>query len=207
MGVVRNFHTTPGNRDYVPTLYNPITGVTGPREFLVRLRPGTSFQNFYSDARQRLSRFPLDWVEAKPLSEYVKEATANQRLTLQLLAVFAVLGIIVAALAVYATATLAAAARTKEMGIRMAVGAQTWDILKLAFLRGIRAILLGLPFGLFLALILCKILSSFLVQLNIRDPLVWLISCAVLLVIATVAALIPALRTVLLNPLDALRNE
>jgi len=207
VGVVRNFHHIPASKDFIPTMYIPYEGTITSTEFLVKLRPKTSFSKFHSNARQRLSRFPLDWVVAKPLSEYVKEATVNQRLTIQLLAGFAVLGIIVAALAVYATATLAASARTKEMGIRMAMGAQTWDILKLAFLRGIRAILLGLPFGLFLALILCKVLSSFLVQVNIRDPLVWLISCAVLLVIATVAALIPALRAVFLNPLDALRNE
>ena len=83
----------------------------------------------------------------------------------------------------------------------------TWDILKLAFWRGIRAIIVGLPFGLFLAWILSKVLSSFLVQVNVNDPLAWVISCAILLVITTVAALIPALRAIRVNPLDAMRNE
>ena len=209
VGIVRNFHHVPGNRDVIPAMYVPNagSGVAISYPILVKLRPNTSLQSFHSNVRQSLSGFPLDWVETQYLNEYVKEATMNQRLTLQLLAGFAVLGIIVAALAVYATATLAAAARTKEMGIRMAVGAQKWDILKLAFGRGIRAILLGLPFGLFLALILCKVLSSFLVQVNIRDPFVWLAGCAVLIAIAAIAALIPALRAVFLNPLDALRNE
>jgi len=155
---------------------------------------------------QRFSGFPLDWIEARPLSEYVKEATANQRLTLHLLISFAVLGIIVSGLGVYATAALSAAARTKETGIRMAIGAQTWDILKLAFWRGIRAIIVGLPFGLFLAWILAKALAGYLAQVNIDDPFAWLISCAILLVITAVAALVPALAATRVNPMDALRK-
>ena len=210
VGVVRNIHHFPGNRDFVPVMYIPrIDGtVTGAKiEILVKLRPNASFQNFHANARQRLSGFPLDWIEIEPLSEYVKDATMNQRLTLRLLFGFAVLGIIVSGLAVYATATLAAKSRTKETGIRMAMGAQTWDILKLAFWRGIRAILIGLPFGLFMAWILARVLSGYLVQVNIGDTFTWLISCAILLVIAAVAALIPALRSSRVNPIDALRDE
>ena len=207
VGVVRNYHQVPGNKDFIPALYFPFRGTASRQNFLVRLRPGTSFQSFHSNLRRRFSSFPMSWIEAKPLSEYVKEATTNQKLTLQLLIGFAVLGIIVSGLGVYATATLMAAARTKETGIRMALGAQTWDIIKLAFWRGIKAIFIGLPFGLFLAWILAKVLSSFLVQVKIGDTLSWVISCAILLVIATVAALIPALRASRVKPLDALRND
>ena len=208
VGVVRNYHQIPGKRDFVPAIFFPgIGGTARNATFLVKLRPGTSLQHFHSNARSRLSGFALDAIAVRPLSEIVKDATANQRLAIQLLLCFAVLGIIVSGLAVYATATLAAAARTKETGIRMAMGAQTWDILKLAFWRGFRAILLGIPFGLFLAWILTKLLSGYLVQVNIDDTLMWVISCAVLLVIATVAALIPALRATRVNPLDALRDE
>ena len=148
VGVVRNIHYAPGNKDFTPTMYLPDTGRGINQTFLVRLRPGTSFQNFHSNARRRLSGFTLNWIEVQPLSGYIKDATANQRLTLQLLFGFAVLGITVSGLSVYATATLMAAARTRETGIRMAVGARTWDILRLAFLRGVRAIILGLPVGL-----------------------------------------------------------
>jgi len=205
VGVVRNYHHFPGSRDFIPTIYSPYSGIES--NFLVRLRPGASLQNFHSNLRQRLSGFPLESIEVKPLNEYVKDATSNQRLTLQLLIGFAVLGIIVSGLGVYATATLMAAERTRETGIRMAMGAQTWDILKLAFWRGIRAILVGLPFGLFLAWVLAKVLSSYLVQVKIDDLLSWIISCAILLVIATIAALIPALRASRVNPMDALRKE
>ena len=89
----------------------------------------------------------------------------------------------------------------------MALGAQTWDIFRLALWRGVRVILIGLPLGLFLSLILSKILSNRLVFVNIDDPLVWVISCAVLFFITIIAALIPALRAIRGNPLDVLRNE
>jgi len=168
VGVVRNFHYIPRNRNFIPTMFVPVAArLVGTRmEYLVKLRPGTSFQNYSSNVRERLAGFPLDWVEVKRLSELVKDSTANQRLMLQLLICFAVLGIIISILAVYAVSMLAATARIKEMGIRMAMGASTWDILKLALWRGMRAILLGLPVGMFLALILCKVLSSFLIQVN-----------------------------------------
>ena len=208
VGVVRNFYNVPGTRDFTPMMYIPSAGTATNSKFLVKLRPNAPFQDFHSNMRRNLfSAFTLEWVEARPMSEYIKDATASQRLTLQLLAGFAVLGIIVSGLGVYATAALAAAERTKETGIRMAIGAQTWDILKLAFWRGIRAIILGLPLGLFLAWILAKALARFLVQVNIGDLFAWTASCAILLVITTVAALVPALRAIRVNPIDAMRDE
>jgi len=211
VGVVRNYHQTPGSNDFTPTIYMPITGADQYFQYqlLVKLRPGTSLMNFQSNVRQSLlglTAVPTDF-EVRPLSEHVKDAMANRRLTLHLLGCFAILGVIVSGLAVYVTATLAAAARTKETGIRMALGAQFGDILGLAFWRGVRSIIVGLPLGLFLAWILSRVLSSFLVQINAADALSWVISCAVLLVITTVAALIPALRLARVNPLDALRLE
>jgi len=89
----------------------------------------------------------------------------------------------------------------------MAMGAQTWDILRLALWRGMRAILFGLPFGLFLAWILSRILSGYLYQVKIDDVFAWVMSCAVLLGITIIAALIPAVRATRVNPMDVLRNE
>jgi len=208
VGVVRNYHQTPGENDFTPTVYIPYMGGSS-YDLLVKLRPGTSLQNFRLNVRQRLSGLtavPTEF-EVQPLSEHVKDALAGRRFTLQLLGCFAILGIVVSGLAVYATATLMAAARRREMGIRMAMGAQFWDILRLAFWRGTRAILVGLPLGLFPAWILSRALSSFLFQVKIDDPLAWVISCGVLLVITTIAALIPALRAARVNPLDVIRSE
>ena len=207
VGVVRNYHHVPENMDFLPTMYIPYTGIETGANFLLKLRPNTFFQNFQTNVRQRLAGYTLDWVEVLSLNEQVKNITANQRLALQFLSCIAILSVIVSGVAVYANATLATVSRTKEIGIRMSMGAKTWDILKLALWSGIRAILLGLPFGLFLALVLSKVLSSFIVHVYIGVPFVWVISCTVLLVITTVAALIPTLRAAFLNPLDAIHDE
>jgi putative ABC transport system permease protein len=116
------------------------------------------------DFRQRLAGFDAGSVtiEVQPLGEIVSESMADTRMTLQLFGGFALLGIVVAGLGVYATTSLMAASWNREMGIRMAMGAQTWDILRLALWRGTRAILFGLPVGLFLAWILSRILYRYL---------------------------------------------
>jgi predicted permease len=139
VGVVRNYYHTPTDNDFKPTVYISQAGRYLPvYQLLVKLRPGTSLKNFQANVQQRLSGLaaaPTNF-EITPLSEHVKEATASRRLTLQLLGAFAVLGIVVSGLGLYATAALMAATWKREMGIRMAMGAQFWDILRLAFWRG-----------------------------------------------------------------------
>jgi ABC-type antimicrobial peptide transport system permease subunit len=210
VGVVRNFYRTSGDNNFKPTVYIAQPGRYIPNyQLLVKLRPGASLKDFQANVQRSLSGLaavPTEF-EVKPLGDHVKDALASRRLTLQLLTCFAVLGTVVSGLGLYATAALMAASRNHETGIRMAMGAQFWDILRLALWRGIRAIIFGLPFGLFLAWVLSKILSRFLVQINVYDPLAWIISCAVFMVIVTAAALIPARRAARVNPLDALRDE
>ena len=201
-GVVRDYHQGIGdNKSIVPAMYLP-AGNNGT--FLVRLHSRALMKDF----RQRLSDLESGGVslEIHSLDEIVSGATANIRLTLQLLGGFALLGIIVSGLGVYATTSLMIAAMNREIGIRMALGAQTWDILRLSLWRGTRAVLLGLPFGLFLAWILSRMLSGYLFQVKIDDSLAWVISCAALLSITIIAALIPAARACRVNPMDVLRN-
>ena len=204
VGVVQDVHLIGDNKEFVAAVYYPVDNYRRSQTYLVKLHSGALLEDF----RRRLSGFDAGpvTIELSTLSEVVSESMANTRMTLQLLGCFALLGIVIAGLGVYATTSLMAAARTHEMGIRMAMGAQTWDILGLALWRGMRAILLGVPFGLFLAWILSRVLSSFLFQIKTDDLFAWAVSCLVLLAITTVAALIPALRAARVNPLDALRE-
>ena len=205
VGVLRDFYQTGDNKKILPAVYRPDPGTFDESRFLVKLHSDALMRDF----RQRLSApdMNLSYIEVRRLSDYISESTADMRLTLQLVGGFALLGIVVAGLGVYATTSLMAAAMSREMGIRAAMGAQTRDILLLAFWRGARAIILGLPLGLFLAWVLSRILSSLLFQVNTNDPPAWLISCAALLGITAIAALIPALRAARANPADAMKNE
>ena len=205
IGVVRDFHQIIDNKDYIPAVYYPPDGWLPAHTFLIKLHSSA----FMKDLRQRIANLDLGPVtfEVQPLGDIVYEATARTRMTLQLLGSFTLLGIVIAGMGVYAMALLMAATWNREMGIRLAMGAQTWDILRLALWRGTRAIILGLPFGLFLAWILSRVFSSYLFHVNVNDPLVWVSSCVLLLIITIIAAFIPALRVARLNPLYALRNE
>jgi len=204
VGVVRDFHQIAGTREFIPILYYPADNIDITQEFLVKLHSNALIPTF----RQRLSALDTGQFEinAQSLGNLVSDSTADMRLLLHLLSAFAVLGIIVAGLGVYATTTLMAASRNREMGIRMAMGAQIWNILLLSLWRGMRAIIIGLPLGLFLAWILSRMLSGFIFQLNPNDQLVWICSCALLIGIVTAAALIPALRAIRINPADVLRK-
>ena len=206
IGVVRDFHLVSHNKDIVPALYQAEhLGRGAVKTFTVKLHSGALMNDF----RQRVSGLDVGAVsiEVIPLGKIVSESMDNTHMTLQLLGCFALLGIVVAGLSAYATTSLMIAAMNREMGIRMAMGAQFWDIFRLAFRRGSRAIIVGLPLGLFLAWILSRILSGFLFQVKTDDPLAWIVSCAVLLGIMIIAALIPALRAACANPADILRNE
>jgi putative ABC transport system permease protein len=208
VGVVKNYHQTFGTNDFAPTIYTPMTGTTTRYQLLVKLRHGMSLQNFQENVQQRLSGLTTvaTEFEVHPLSEHVKDAMANRRLTLQLLGCFAVLGVIVSGLGAYANASLMAESRKQETGIRIALGAQTWDIIRLALWRGTRAILVGLPFGLLLAWILSKVLSNLLFQVNTNDQPTWVVSCVLLFGVVTIAALVPALRASRVNPINTLHK-
>jgi len=206
IGVVRDFHTVSNNKDFVPAIYRPESNTnTQIQTFLVKLHSELLMKDF----RHRLFNFDINLaiIKVHPLREIVSVSTANMRMTLQLLGCFALLGIVVAGLSAYAITSLMVIAMNREIGIRMAMGAATGNIFRLILWRGIRTILFALPIGLFLAWILSRILSGFLFQVKVDDPLAWIISCAALIGIAGIAVLIPALRAIRVNPLDAMRNE
>ena len=113
----------------------------------------------------------------------------------------------ISGLSLYAIATLAVISQSHEIGIRMAMGAQRSDILLLMLCRSIRTLLIGLPFGFLLALVISKILSSVLFHVNVFDPFAWVISCVLLISITIIVALIPALRTIRVSPLDVIREK
>ena len=205
VGVVQDFHQVADNKKFIPTMYFPAENANVNQKFLVKLRSDALRKSF----RQRL--FKMDkssmYINIQSLGDSILKSTVNTRLLLHLLGGFALLGCLISGLSVWATTTAMAASRTRETGIRMALGAKIGDIFKLVLWRGTRAILIGLPFGLFFAWILSRILSSFIFQLNPNDPFAWAISCILLIGIVFVAALIPALRTSRVNLMNALKKE
>jgi hypothetical protein len=204
VGVVADIHESRDTPTIPPTLYEPFTpsdrlvhGVT----FLVKLRPGTNL----ADLKKALP--PVDADAAPPTALPLEESQGNLPLALTLLSCFSVLGIIVAGLGVYATATLMSAARTRETGIRLAIGASAAQIGRLVLWRSLRLALLALPVGAFGAWVLGLSLKHWLFQVGAADPVSYLTSAAILLVIALAAGLWPAIRAATTDPSTALRYD
>jgi predicted permease len=145
--------------------------------------------------------------ESYPLDQLVDDAVAPRRLITSMLGFFSTLALTLAALGLYGLIAYSVVQRTQEIGIRMAIGAQRRDILELVLRGGLRLVLLGLAIGLAGAFALTRLLQSLLYGVTAHDPLAFLGNAVLLLVVATAACVLPALRATRVDPLTALRAE
>jgi putative ABC transport system permease protein len=132
---------------------------------------------------------------------------AQQRLTMVLLTSFAVLALALAAVGIYGVVSYSVRQRTHELGIRMALGAQTGDVLKLILTEGLRLVLLGTLIGLLTAFALTRWMETLLFGVRPNDPLTFVVIALVLTLAALLACWIPARRATKVDPMVALRYE
>jgi putative ABC transport system permease protein len=135
------------------------------------------------------------------------ESVAQRRFVLVLVGLFGVLAISLAAIGVYGVMSLLVSERTQEVGVRLALGAQPAQVMKTLVLQAMRFALAGVGIGVGLSLLLMPLLGTQLYAIEPRDPLTMAGVPAVLVVVAMLAALIPARRAMQVNPVDALRYE
>ena len=120
---------------------------------------------------------------------------------------FAGLALVLAVVGLYGVLSYTVAQRTQEIGIRVAMGAQRGDVLRLTVGQGVRIAALGAGIGAVAALVGGRVLSSLLYGVSPRDPLVLFGAAAILLVVAAVASYLPARRATKVDPMVALRYE
>jgi len=143
----------------------------------------------------------------RPLEEIVSETIARQRFAMLLLTVFSVVALVIAAVGIYGVMAYSVVQRTSEFGIRMALGAQQRDVLRLVLTQGGKLIGLGLLIGIVATLAASRAMGSMLFNVSAQDPLT-LGSITILLgAVALVACLLPASRATKVNPIEALRAE
>jgi ABC-type antimicrobial peptide transport system permease subunit len=123
-----------------------------------------------------------------------------------LAAVFGVLGLTLAIVGVYGVISYAASQKTHEIGIRMALGAQPEDILKLILRQGLVIVAVGLVLGVMAALAVGRVVGNFL-TVSPMDPVTYLTVSALLTIVALVACYVPARRAMRVDPMVALRYE
>lgn len=141
------------------------------------------------------------------MEDVVAQALGQARLMMILLGVFAGVALLLATVGIYGAVAYTVAQRTGEIGVRMALGAQTKDILHLILKQGMRPVVFGLAAGLATALGLGRLIASQLYQTSAHNPWLLIGTVAILGSAALLACLFPAIRATLLNPVEALRTE
>jgi putative ABC transport system permease protein len=143
----------------------------------------------------------------RTMEDVLAESLARQRFSTLLLGVFAGVALLLAAVGIYGVMSYSMAQRTREIGIRMALGAQKRDVLKLAVGQGVKLVAIGVGIGLVGALALTRVMTSLLYGVSATDPVTLVTISLVLVAVALLASYIPARRASKVDPLIALRYE
>jgi predicted permease len=167
--------------------------------------PSATLTNVLSQIKATESRLPISFV--KTLDNLVNDSAANQIALAKLSTFFAGLALLLACIGVYGIMSYTVAGRTREIGVRMALGARRDDVVQLVLRDGMLLVAVGLAVGIPLALACSRVLHSFLFGLKSNDPLSLIAVVLMLGIVAAVAGFIPARRAAKVDPIVALRYE
>ncbi|MGH9430123.1 MAG: ADOP family duplicated permease [Terriglobia bacterium] len=192
---------------YIPLAQQPAGFPKFPMTLIVRSRsnPDSLVPSIRSAVRALDKNVPV--YDARPLAEYMSISEAQSRFNATLLAVFAGLGLVLASAGLYGVTSYAVAQRTHEIGIRMALGAERRDILRMILSQGMRLALAGVILGLAGARALTRLLRSFLFGVRPADPATFIIVASILVLVLLLSTFLPARRALRVDPLVALRHE
>ncbi|HEY0380185.1 MAG TPA: ABC transporter permease [Pyrinomonadaceae bacterium] len=143
----------------------------------------------------------------RPMTQLLDESVARRRFNMMLLGGFALLALLLASIGIYGVISYSVAQRTREIGIRIALGAQLSDVIKLILKQGLALALAGLAAGLLVAYFVTKLMSSLLFGVGATDPVTFASVALILLFVALLACYIPARRAANVDPNVALRYE
>ena len=144
-------------------------------------------------------------VAAITMQEHVDRGTYTQRLAVTLLALFGGMALFLAAIGLYAVISYAVSQSTREIGLRMALGAGAADLLRMVMSRGLLLTAGGLLFGVIVALAITRLMATLLYNVSPRDPLAFAVALLVMTLVALIACFLPAWRATRIDPVRALR--
>jgi len=145
--------------------------------------------------------------DVKSMELRVNESLIGRRFVVMLLGTFAVLALLLAALGLYGVISYSVRLRTRELGVRMALGAQRGTVLKLVLMQGMRLAAIGIAVGVVFAAFLGRLFTSLLFRVSVLHVLPWLCAAAALVGVVLVASFLPARRAASIEPMKALRTE
>ncbi len=145
--------------------------------------------------------------QVRPLNQLINRSTGTRRFAMLMLGLFGALALVLSAVGIYGVMSYAVSQRTHEIGLRMALGAQTRDVFKLIVGQGFKLALLGVVVGLGAAFGLTWLMQSLLYGVSATDPLTFCLIALLLVGVALLACWLPARRAARVDPMVALRNE
>jgi putative ABC transport system permease protein len=196
--------------DVMPTVYSPYlySGWGSSGTYLI-VRAHGAPQTLFIMVRQELLRLsphrPVPNI--RTIDEMLAHGIAPMRFNTELLSLFAALGLILAAFGVYGLMAFSVSQRTQEIGIRMALGARSGDVLKSVLREGIKLTLFGLAIGLAGAFAATRFIRNLLYEVGPTDPSTFICVSLILAGVALLACYIPASRATKIDPMEALRYE
>jgi putative ABC transport system permease protein len=192
-----------GPQAYVPHAQSPYPGMR------VVVRTTTDPLSLVSAVRAQIQSVDSEEgpTRFRPMTQLLSESVAQPRFNTFLIGLFAALAFILSAIGIYGVVNYDVTQRTGEIGVRMALGAQSRDVVRLILKQGLILTLGGLVAGLAGAFALTRFLTGLLFEVKPTDPLTYVVVAGVLAIVAIVACLIPARRATKVDPLVALRYE
>jgi predicted permease len=224
-------HPRPGNEDWLtivgvvddvrqasltekahPAIYQPYAQVKKP-DFLSRMtfairtaaQPASMATAMRGVLREVDRNQPAQSITT--MTDLVAKTTAEPQLQARLIAIFSMLALLLAAIGVYGVLACAVAERTREIGIRMALGAEKSDITRMVLRRSLLLVTVGVALGVVGALAVTRVLARFLFEVKPTDLPTFLVVAALLVAVALLAGLLPARRATRVDPMAALRWE
>ena len=149
----------------------------------------------------------LALILPQPVKEIMRQALGQAKLMMALLGIFAGVALLLATIGIYGAVAYTVEQRTGEIGVRMALGAQTADVLRLVVRQGMAPVVLGLVIGMVAAIALGRLLSTQLYQVSPHSPALLATTALTLGAVALLACFLPARRATFVNPIEALRAE
>jgi putative ABC transport system permease protein len=215
IGIVPSVKHNTLTEEALPTFYGPMPQIPKPvagflaNNFSLVIRTSMDVQTAAESVRRELRRIDSDVAisTVKPLEQIVTASVASRRFNLVLLVAFAGTALLLAGVGIYGVIAFLVTTRTREIGVRMALGAGRVDVMRLVLGHGLKLVLAGIAIGCIGALIATRGLTNLLFATALTDPLTYAGVGVLLTLVALLASYIPARRATKVDPIQALRTE